>query len=106
MLPRRHGRNFVDPSTGRIRRVLLCSLDSDHDPRPAVAYLRQWLPAFGGDADMQRFSGRRPRTRAPDRIFCCRRHPSQTWRQERRSGEPTKTIIETAREVRGLICWC
>ena len=97
MLPR-HGRNFVDPSTGRtqLRRVL-CSLDSDHDPRPAVAYLRQWLPAFSGDADMQILWLQTTDTGAGQDILLPQA-PGQTWRQERRSGEPTKTIIETARE--------
>lgn len=97
MLPR-HGRNFVDASTGRaqLKRVL-CALDNDHDPRPAVAYLRQWLPAFGGDADMQILW---LQTGQPDAVqdILLPQSPGQTWRQERRAGEPTKTIIDSARE--------
>jgi nucleotide-binding universal stress UspA family protein len=40
---------FVDPATGRagLQRVL-CALDTERDPRLALAFIRQWLPAMGG----------------------------------------------------------
>jgi len=45
---------FVDPHDGqaRLQRVL-CALDPDRDPRQALAFIRQWLPAMGGtDAEV------------------------------------------------------
>lgn len=42
---------LIDPATGlsRLRRVL-CALDPERDPRAALAYLKQWLPALAGGA--------------------------------------------------------
>lgn len=39
---------FVDPQNGeaRLQRVL-CALDPNRDARPALAFIRQWLPAMG-----------------------------------------------------------
>lgn len=41
---------FVDPESGvaTLQRVV-CVLDPYHDPRQALAYLKVWLPAFGGE---------------------------------------------------------
>ena len=41
---------FVDGNSGvaTLQRVV-CVLDPYHDPRQALAYLKTWLPAFGGE---------------------------------------------------------
>jgi nucleotide-binding universal stress UspA family protein len=46
MLPHR-GRGFIDPDSGKSSlQHVLCALDASTDPRPALAYLSQWLPIF------------------------------------------------------------
>lgn len=45
------GEGFVDPASGeaRLERILVV-LDPYKDARPALAYLKLWLPALGGNA--------------------------------------------------------
>jgi len=97
MLPK-HGRSFVDPKTGKaeLNRVL-CALDVQQDPGPALSYLQQWLPALGGtDMDILVLHSCDPEV-APD--LTPPQTPGQRWRQEARIGEPVELIVNAAREM-------
>lgn len=97
MLPK-HGRGLVDPSTGesRLSRVV-CALDPDRDPRPALAYLRQWLPAFGATEIEVLMLQTCAAEQAVELLL------PQTarlrWRSEARPGEPVASIVGAAVEM-------
>lgn len=98
MLPKR-ARGFVDPKTGEstLRRVL-CALDPDRDPRPALAYLKQWLPIFscGKPVDVVVLWTRN--SDVPELLLPST--PGLSWRQQKHGGEPVAAIVATARELK------
>ena len=84
------------PSTGRTQPGACCACWTVTMICVRQVATRQWLPAFSGDADMQILWLQTTDTGAGQDI-CCRylvRHGTRNGG----SGEPTKTIIETARE--------
>jgi hypothetical protein len=97
MLPK-GGRGFVDPQTGKtnLKRVL-CALDPNRDPRTALAFLKQWLPVFGG-AGMEILV---LQTCNPDESteMILPQTADISWRQEARPGDPVATIVAAAREM-------
>ena len=97
MLPKA-GRGFVDPETGKtnLKRVL-CALDPKRDPRTALAFLKQWLPVFGG-AGMEILV---LQTCNPDESteMILPQTADISWRQEARPGDPVATIVAAAREM-------
>jgi nucleotide-binding universal stress UspA family protein len=97
MLPKQ-GRGFVDPETGKaeLRRVL-CALDIQQDPRPALSYLQHWLPALGGsDIEILLLHTCDPE-QAPEVALA--RTPGLRWREEVHNGEPVELIVKAAREM-------
>ena len=97
MLPK-GGHGFVDPGSGKtdLKRIL-CALDPQRDPRPALAYLKQWLPALGGsDMDILVLQ-----TCEPDQAMemILPQTADIRWRQESRSGELIETVVSAAREM-------
>lgn len=98
MLPRQ-AQGFVDPQTGAssLERVL-CVLDPVKDPRPALAYLKQWLPVFGGDREMEVLVLRTADwADAPELLIAP--VPGQRWRQETRDGDPVEALVSAAEEM-------
>lgn len=97
MLPK-NGSGFVDPNTGKaeIKRVL-CVLDMQPDPGPAISYLQQWLPALGGGDIEILVLHTCDAEQASD--LALPHAPGQQWRQEVRSGEPVEIIVNAAREM-------
>ncbi len=97
MLPA-HGRGFVDPTSGRARlERVLCALDLRRDPRPALAYLRQWLPALGGDAiEVVLLQTTEPQEQQE---FLLPQLPGQQWRHELRPGETMEVVVAMAKET-------
>jgi len=97
MLPK-NGRSLVDPSTGKTRLSrVVCALDPDRDPRPALAYLRQWLPAFGAtqiDILMLHTGGQ---NEAPELLLP--QTAGLRWRSQVRRGEPVASIVAAADEM-------
>ena len=97
MLPHR-GRGLVDPNTGKreLRRVL-CVLDPARDPRPALAYLKQWLPAIGdAEIDVHVLQVCQPEDAME---ILLPPMPGLAWTQEARPGERVSAIVSTAREM-------
>ena len=97
MLPHR-GRGLVDPETGKreLRRVL-CVLDPARDPRPALAYLKQWLPAIGdAEIDVHVLQVCQPEDAME---ILLPPMPGLAWTQEARPGERVSAIVSTAREM-------
>ena len=97
MLPK-GGRGFVDPQTGKasLKRVL-CALDPHRDPRTALAYLKRWLPTFGGTG-MEILV---LQTCNPDESteLILPQTADINWHQEARPGDPVATIVAAAREM-------
>lgn len=97
MLPN-GGRGFVDPKTGKARlQRVLCALDPHRDPRPALAYLKQWLPTLGApEMEVLMLQTCDPHD-ATEMILP--QTSDLNWRQEARPGEPVATIVTAAREM-------
>jgi len=97
MLPK-GGRGFVDAETGRagIKRVL-CVLDPDRDPRHALGFLKQWLPALGGpEMEILVLQNCDPEDAAG---LALPQNDNLTWRQEIQSGELVATTVSAARKM-------
>jgi len=99
MLPRQ-ARGFVDPGHGTsVLQRVLCALDADQDPRPALSFLKRWLPAIGGDGEIEIVVLRTadwaqaPALRLPQT-------EGQCWHEETRGGDPVDAVIAAAREFR------
>ncbi len=97
MLPHKGG-GFVNPSTGRGRlQRILCALDPRHDPRPALAYLGQWLPAFSEtDIEVLVLHTCDPKD---GNEWLLPQIPKLRWRQEMRGGDPLASIRSAATEM-------
>lgn len=98
MLPKL-GRGFVDPTTGHssLRRVL-CAIEADRDPRPALRYLKQWLPGIGGpEMEITVLQNVAPEDAME---LMLPNAPGLTWHQEARAGDATETVLTAAREHR------
>jgi len=103
MLPK-HAPGFIDPKTGRssLQRVL-CALDAETDPRPALSYLGEWLDILSGDNTVEVLV---LHTGEPDRgpELLLPQHPNQVWREETAAGEPLAAICAAARALNaGLV---
>jgi hypothetical protein len=101
MLPK-NGRGLVDPSTGKTRLSrVVCALDPDRDPRPALAYLRQWLPAFGA-AEIEVLM---LQTCAAEQAveLLLPQTARLSWRSEARPGEPVASIVGPWARGRGCV---
>lgn len=98
MLPKR-GRGFVDPATGlaKLERVL-CALDLRRDPRPALAYLRQWLPVLGGDAIEVVLL--QTAEHEEQQEFLLPQLPGQQWRHEVRPGDFIEVVAASAAQLK------
>ena len=98
MLPK-GGRGFVDAKTGKpeVKRVL-CALDPDRDPRHALGFLRQWLPALGGpEMEVLMLQVCDPEDATE---LALPQNGSLNWRQEIQAGEPVATIVSAARRMK------
>lgn len=97
MLPK-NGRGLVDPSTGKTRLSrVVCALDPDRDPRPALAYLRQWLPAFGATQIEILMLHTGAQNEAPELLLP--QTAGLRWRSQVRPGEPVASIVAAADEM-------
>lgn len=97
MLPK-GTQGFVDANTGNavIKRVL-CALDPDHDPRHAVSYLKQWLPALGGpEMEIVVLHNCDPEDAVE---LPLPKTGNLKWRQEIQDGEAVATIVSAARAM-------
>jgi len=98
MLPK-HAQGFVDPATGRssLCRVL-CALDPQKDPRPAMAFLKDWLRVMAGDGGVEVVMLRTDEwaDTAPPLMP---KAEGQHWRQETRGGDPLEALAAAAREL-------
>jgi nucleotide-binding universal stress UspA family protein len=84
---------FVDPQDGqaRLQRVL-CALDPDRDPRQALAFIRQWLPAMGGtDAEVLEL-------RSGSQEILLPNDNAPRWRRQSAEVYSPETIIDVAAE--------
>ena len=97
MLPK-GGRGFIDPASGKsnLKRVL-CALDPRRDPRPTLAYLKQWLPALG-TSKMEILMLQTSEPGAATEMILPQT-ADISWRQEARPGDPVETIVAAAREM-------
>ncbi len=94
MLPDQ-GKGFVDPANGQARldRVLVV-LDPYRDSRPAMAYLKQWLPALGANAAeilVVHTAGQPAETE-----LLLPQAGDQQWRQEIHNGTSADAAMEAA----------
>lgn len=98
MLPKK-AQGFVDPNSGTssLRRVLV-ALDPEKDPRPALAYLKEWLPVMGHDDGFEAVVLRTEAWGGAPRLMMPQA-PGQHWRQETCSGDPAEALLSTAREL-------
>ena len=97
MLPK-GGRGFVDPETGRtdVKRVL-CAIDPYRDPRPALGFLKQWLPILGGaEMDILMLQNCDPEDAEE---LPLPKTGNLSWREVIRPGEAVATIVSAAREM-------
>lgn len=94
MLPYR-GTNLVDQDSGRssLARVI-CALDPGHDQRPALAFLKQWLPALGGESpiEIRVLEGNDAAGSLPQGI------PGQHWHGSRVPDDTIETLTTACRE--------
>ena len=96
MLPK-NGHGLIDPSTGRTRLSrVVCALDPHRDPRAALAYLRQWLPAFGAQQIEILMLHTGAQNEATELLL------PQTaglhWRSQASPGDPVTSIVAAADE--------
>lgn len=97
MLPR-SAQGFVDPATGASSlKHVLCALDPDKDPRPALLYLRHWLPVMAEPGIEVVFLRTDAWITAPE--LSLPHTEGQSWRVERRRGDPVDALISTARDL-------
>ena len=97
MLPK-NGRGLIDPATGEARLSrAVCALDPDRDPRPALAYLRQWLPAFG-TADIEILM-LHTGTQEQAAEMLLPQTAALRWRSQARPGDPVASIVAAADET-------
>jgi len=97
MLPK-GGRGFVDPKTGRsVLRRVLCAVEPDRDPRPALSYLKQWLPALGGPGMEVTVLQNSTADDAIELVLPDSR--GLGWHQMARPGDPLETVVAAAREM-------
>jgi nucleotide-binding universal stress UspA family protein len=88
---------FIDPQIGKSSlRHVLCALDFENDQRPALAYLREWLPVLSGGNDVEIVLLHT--TDVDDAPLLLPQRTGLTWRRELRTGEPLESVIATARE--------
>ncbi len=96
MLPKGH-HGFVDPQTGgsQLRRVL-CALDPGQDWRPALSYLKEWLPilAGGNEAEVVLLD-----TEDSNSAPLLPQRPGIQWRHETYEGELLAGIGNAARAL-------
>jgi len=103
MLPK-HAQGFIDPASGQssLRRVL-CALDPHKDPRPAMAYLKTWLPVMAGDGGVEvvMLLTDEWADAAPPLMPQAQ---GQHWRQETRGGDPLEALVSAAADLEaGLV---
>ncbi len=97
MLPK-NGRGLVDPATGKARLSrVLCTLEPDRDPRPSLAYLRQWLPAFSA-ADVEILM-LHTGTEEQATEMLLPQTAGLRWRLQARPGDPVASIVAAADET-------
>ena len=98
MLPKRTT-GFVDPQTGRstLRRVL-CALDFENDQRPALTYLREWLPVLSGGNDVEIVLLHTADGDDASELLLPQR-AGLNWRREARDGEAVDCVIAAARKL-------
>ena len=97
MLPYK-GRGLVDLETGRGRaQRILCALDPYQDPRPALAYLGQWLPAFS-ETEIEILMLHTCNPEDADESLLPQTAKLH-WRREIRPGDPVESIRSAATEM-------